>query len=111
MCASPADDAALRDKLGALLRDGLQTEWCDRADSSQEVNRVVAMLAAVGPADHRALLRIAGFTPAAFQPEDADDIAQACETCMYFVIHRKFCDLPELRIPVQPEWSCRLWRI
>lgn len=32
-------------------------------------------------------------------------------TCMYFLVHRKWCDLPELSVPVEPEWWCRLWRI
>jgi hypothetical protein len=30
--------------------------------------------------------------------------------CMYFVVHRKWCELPELAWPVEPEWWCRLWR-
>ena len=105
------DDAALREQIGQLLRDGLRTEWRDRADSSEAVNRIVAQLAAVPPGDHAALLRIAGFMLTPFQPQDADDISQACETCMYYALHRRFCDLPELQLPVEPEWSCRLWRI
>ena len=111
MDAPPDDDTALRERLGVLLGDGLQTEWRDRADSSDAVSRIVARLAEVERADHATLLRVAGFTPAPFQPADAEDIAQACETCMYYVVHRCFCDLPELRLPVRPEWSCRLWRI
>ena len=39
------------------------------------------------------------------------DIEQACETCMYYKVHRRYCELPELELPVEPEWSCRLWRI
>jgi hypothetical protein len=30
---------------------------------------------------------------------------------MYFLVHRKWCDLPELSVPVEAEWWCRLWRI
>jgi hypothetical protein len=26
-------------------------------------------------------------------------------------VHRRFCELPELMLPVEPQWSCRLWRI
>ena len=60
--------------------------------------------------DYVGKLRLAGFTTQPYAA-DQDDIAQACETCMYYVVNRKFCDLPELKIPVKPEWSCRLWRI
>jgi hypothetical protein len=30
---------------------------------------------------------------------------------MYYLLHRKFCELPELALPVEPTWSCKLWRI
>jgi thiosulfate reductase cytochrome b subunit len=36
---------------------------------------------------------------------------QECSQCMYYLSHRKWCDLPELSLPVEPEWWCRLWRI
>ena len=42
---------------------------------------------------------------------EVEDIEQPCDTCMYYLVHRKFCELPELMLPVEPEWSCRLWRI
>ena len=108
---APGDDA-LRERLGQLLDGGVPTEWQQRADTSAAVNTVVARLAAVGPGDRAALLAIAGFTTQPFRSSDADDdITQACETCMYYGVHRRFCDLPELKLPVKPEWSCRLWRI
>jgi hypothetical protein len=34
-----------------------------------------------------------------------------CQECMYYLVHRKWCDLPELFVPVEPDWYCRLWRI
>jgi hypothetical protein len=30
---------------------------------------------------------------------------------MYYLIRRRHCALPELDLPVEPDWSCRLWRI
>jgi hypothetical protein len=33
-----------------------------------------------------------------------------CMECMYYLVHRKWCDLPELAVPVEAEWWCRLWR-
>jgi hypothetical protein len=109
--ASGPDDTTLRDALEAALRCGLPTEWRDRADHSEAVSHTIARLAAVAPGDHAALLRIAGFTPIPYVPPDPVGPAQACETCMYYARHRQFCDLPELRLPVRPDWSCRLWRI
>jgi hypothetical protein len=53
-------------------------------------------------------LVIAGFTDHTIETED---MPQPCETCMYYKVHARFCDLPELMLPVEPEWSCRLWRI
>jgi hypothetical protein len=55
-----------------------------------------------------AKLVIAGFTDHTIEVED---MQQPCETCMYYKVHARFCDLPELQLPVEPEWSCRLWRI
>ncbi len=109
--APAADEAALRECLGAMLRDGVPTEWRERAGDNEAVNRMVARLAETGRDHAAALLRIAGFTPTPFQCEGADDIAQACKTCMYYARHRGFCELPALRLPVEPRWSCRLWRI
>ena len=55
---------------------------------------------------------LAGFLRQAYvDPTDPDGIEQACSTCMYFERHRGFCALPELMLPVEPEWSCILWRI
>ena len=34
-----------------------------------------------------------------------------CQECIYFLVHRKWCDLPELSVPVEPDWWCRLWKI
>ena len=53
-------------------------------------------------------LSIAGFT---VKPVVHEGVEQACETCMYFLVRRKWCDRPDLDIPVEPQWSCRLWRI
>lgn len=104
------DDETLRGRLEQLLRGGLETEWRERAYTSEAVNKIVARLQLTAPGDHAAKLKVAGFTRDPYAADD-DDISQSCETCMYYVVHRKFCDLPELRIPVKPEWSCRLWRI
>jgi hypothetical protein len=34
-----------------------------------------------------------------------------CLECMYYYNHRKWCAWPEIDLPPEPEWWCRLWRI
>lgn len=104
----------LRDQAAALLEGGLQTGWRQRASGSEAVNAIVAELRTLLPDDIVGKLRVAGFSLQAFVAEEdvADEtISQACATCMYYELHRQFCALPELMLPVRPEWSCRLWRI
>lgn len=96
-----------REKIEALLAGGLQTEVFPRADTHEEVQSIVARLQAVH-GDLTQELVIGGFT---LKPIEHEGIEQACETCMYYKVHRRFCELPELDLPVEPEWSCRLWRI
>ena len=105
---SAARDDALREEIAARLKAGLETEAWPRAETSEMVNEVVARLRAEAGGDLIAKLVIAGVTDHTIE---AEEIEQPCETCMYYLVHRRFCELPELMIPVAPEWSCRLWRI
>jgi len=105
-------DAELLQRIDQLLSGGLQTDSQARAYSSDEVGTVIAALQQVSPGDLQGRLRKAGFTLHPYVgPEDPDAIEQSCATCMYFERHRGVCDLPELLLPVKPEWSCILWRI
>jgi hypothetical protein len=29
---------------------------------------------------------------------------------MYYLVYNKFFDLPEIAIPIEPDWCCRFWR-
>jgi hypothetical protein len=100
-------DTVKREEIHALLASGLTTEVQPRADTHEEVMQIIARLRAAGD-NLKAKLAIAGFTP---EPIEHGGIEQPCETCMYYVVHRRFCELPELNLPVEPQWSCRLWRI
>lgn len=102
------DDDSIRKELGAMLADGLETEWEDRAYTSEQVNTIVARLQRIAPDDHKQKLIVGGFTNYSYGNEG---ISQDCATCMYYLKHRRFCELPELNVPVEPEWSCVLWRI
>ena len=101
-------DSALRSEAAALLGSGLESEVEPRAYTSELVNEAVARLQQLAAGDLEGKLRVAGFT---LSPYVSDEVDQACETCMYYLTHRKFCELPELALPVEPTWSCKLWRI
>ena len=103
-----ADDDRLRGEIEAKLKDGLETEAWPRAETSEMVIEIVGRLRSEAGEDLTAKLVVAGLTDHTIE---ADEIEQPCETCMYFLVHRRFCELPELMIPVEPHWSCRLWRI
>jgi len=100
-------DTNIRTEIQELLEGGLETEIYPRADTSEDVNKIVNRLQKSG-ASLIEKLAIAGFT---LNTIEHGGIEQPCETCMYYLVHRKYCELPELDVPVEPEWSCRLWRI
>jgi metal-dependent hydrolase (beta-lactamase superfamily II) len=101
------DDDKRREAIKGLLAGGLKTEVYPRADTHEQVQEIVARLRAAD-GDLEARLVIGGFT---LTPIEHEGIEQACETCMYYKVHRRYCELPEFEVPVEPEWSCRLWRI
>ncbi len=103
-----SEDDRLRQEIAGKLASGLKTEVWPRAETSEMVNAIVARLQSEAGGSLDAKLAISGMTDHTIE---ADEIEQPCETCMYFLQHRRFCELPELMLPVEPEWSCRLWRI
>ncbi len=103
---SQSDDA-IRKEAEALLENGLKTTVFPRADDDAQISSIIAELnKSDGSLEQR--LVIGGFT---LEPIEYQEIEQACETCMYYLVHRRYCELPELDVPVEAEWSCRLWRI
>ncbi|PNG27793.1 hypothetical protein [Methylocella silvestris] len=100
-------DVEVLERIRSLLAGGLETEVFPRADTQEMTRDIINRLAAAGD-DLEAKLTISGFT---LQPIEYGGLEQACETCMYYLVHRHFCELPELAVPVEPQWSCRLWRI
>lgn len=101
------DDAQRRDEIKSILAGGLQTEVQPRADTHEMIQSIIGRLH-TSDGELKTKLVISGFTLA---PVEHDGVEQLCETCMYYQIHRRFCELPEHNFPVDPEWSCRLWRI
>ena len=98
-------------RIGELLAGDLVTEFKQRAYTDAAIQQVLTKLLALAPDDLSGKLRVAGFTPAPYVGDEDPDIEQSCKTCMYFEAHRRYCALPELKLSVEPEWSCVLWRI
>ena len=101
-----SEDDKRREEIRVILAGGLDTEAFPRADTHEQVQEIVARLQA--KQDLKSKLVIGGFT---LTPIMHQGIEQACETCMYYKVHQRYCELPELDLPVEAEWSCRLWRI
>ena len=101
------DAGATLENIRVLLEGGLTTEVQPRADTHEAVAAFLNRLREAGD-DLASKLVIGGFT---LDPVEHVGIEQACETCMYYLVHQRFCELPELKLPVEPQWSCRLWRI
>lgn len=101
------DDTQEREEIRSLLASGLKTEVFPRGDTHEEVQAIIVRLRQSG-GDLKSKLVIGGFTDHTIEH---GGLEQPCETCMYYLVHRKYCELPELDCSVEPEWSCRLWRI
>jgi hypothetical protein len=100
------EEAVLRDKIGVMLADGLQTQTEPFPETNKEFAALLTELRDLPPDDLAGKLVLSGFTDKPYGPDQ-----MRCLECMYYLVHRKWCDLPELAVPVEPDWWCRLWRI
>jgi hypothetical protein len=92
--------------IAEMLDSGLQTEVEPFPETQKEFGVIVNRLRALAPDDLEGRLVIGGFLN---HPHTPDKLR--CMECINFLVNRKWCDLPELAIPVEPDWYCRLWRI
>jgi hypothetical protein len=102
---SKADDDILRERIRVLLADGLETEVEPFPGDQLAFQAILDDLREAGDSLENKLV-IGGFLDRPYGPD-----GMRCLECMYYLIHRKWCDLPELALPVEPDWYCRLWRI
>jgi hypothetical protein len=104
------EEGRLRAKIGQMLANGLKTKVEPVPQNSNEFNAIVADLRKISEDSPEKTLEkklvLGGFLA---HPYGEDN--NRCQECMYYLIHRKWCDLPELSLPVEAEWYCRLWRI
>ena len=103
---SNSEDDALRDRIGRMMANGLETKTEPFPENNIEFEAVLDELRVLPSDALEEKLVISGFVD---KPYGEDE--QRCLECMYYLVHRKWCDLPELAVPVEAEWWCRLWRI
>jgi hypothetical protein len=101
-----SDDNEVRKKIGAMLAAGLKTQTEPFPESDKEFAQLLVQLRKLPANDLKGKLVVSGFTDKPYGPDQ-----MRCLECMYYLVHRKWCDLPELAVPVEPQWWCRLWRI
>lgn len=100
------EDDVLRDKIAHILKAGLETEIGPFPEDSDAFAQLLQRIRDEAGSDLEKKLVIGGFTN-----YPMGDDHQRCQECIYYLIHRRWCDLPELDVPVEADWWCRLWRI
>ena len=103
---SSSQDEQLREQIGALMAAGLKTQTEPFPETDKEFGQLLAAVRELAPTDLNGKLVLTGFVNQPYGPDQ-----MRCQECMYYLVHRKWCDLPELALPVEPDWWCRLWRI
>jgi hypothetical protein len=106
MTSKDKDQRETRLRIAEMLEAGLETEVEPFPETEKEFAEIVGKLRALDPNDLEGKLVIGGFLDHAWGPEK-----WRCMECINFLVNRKWCDLPELSLPVEPEWYCKLWRI
>tara|TARA_Y100000815_G_C13214363_1_gene451898 strand:+ start:584 stop:946 length:363 start_codon:yes stop_codon:yes gene_type:complete len=100
------DQASQRRMIEDLFEGGLETQVDPFPETDKEFSKLLDQLRELGPEDLREKLVVSGWK---LTPHGEDEMR--CQECMYYLVHKRWCDLPELDLPAEPEWWCRLWRI
>lgn len=103
-----AQNDILRLVIATLLGSGLQTHIEPFPETDVEFNQIIQTLRDLRPGDLTGRLIEGGF---ADHPLEINEVRMRCQECIYFLPNRRWCDLPELPVPVEPDWYCRLWKI
>jgi hypothetical protein len=98
----------LRLRIGKLLIGGMKTEMFPFPRDQIEFEGLIGRLADLPKDDLISRLDVGGF---AAHSVEINSVSQRCQECIYYLPHRKWCDLPALPVPVEPGWWCRLWKI
>jgi hypothetical protein len=100
------EQQALLRKMAVMMKNGLKTQTEPFPETDKEFAAILGELRQLDPEDLKGKMVIGGFIDQPYGPDQ-----QRCLECMYYLVHRQWCDLPELSVPVDPNWWCRLWRI
>jgi hypothetical protein len=101
---SEQSDAELLDRIAKMLHAGLKTMSEPVPEDNFQVDAIVKELAGIPADDVEKKLVVSGYLN---HPVEE----MRCLECMYYLNHRKWCNLPEINLPAEPDWWCRLWRI
>jgi hypothetical protein len=101
-----SDDAALRERISELLSHGLRTQIEPVPKDNMEFDGILNELHDLDDSQLEEKLMLSGFVDKPHGPDQ-----QRCHECMYYSVHRKWCVLPQVGLPVEPDWWCRLWRV
>lgn len=101
-----ADHATLLRMIEDLMIEGLKTKVEPFPETDREFAAILDELRQLDADQLRAKLVVSGWL---LEPYGEDQMR--CQECMYFLVHKRWCDLPELSLPAEPDWWCRLWRI
>lgn len=85
---------------------GLKTQVEPFPETDKEFGKLLDELRQLNADQLKEKLDISGWL---LEPYGEDQMR--CQECMYYLVHKRWCDLPELDLPAKPEWYCRLWRI
>ncbi|MEJ2623844.1 MAG: hypothetical protein P8Z80_04685 [Pseudolabrys sp.] len=102
---SEQENTLLR-KMAQLMKEGLETQTEPFPETEKQFAAILDELRHLAPDNIDEKMVISGFVNHPYGPD-----SQRCMECMYYLVHRQWCDLPELAVPVDPDWWCRLWRI
>lgn len=98
----------LRGVIGRILAAGLSTQMQPFPETEVEFEGIIGELRDLAAGDLDQRLVLGGF---ADHPVDGDVGSMRCRECIYYLPHRRWCDLPELPLPVEADWYCRLWKM
>ncbi len=98
----------LRELIAELLAGGLNTEMEPFPKTDIEFVEIVEELRNLDGSDLAGRLIKGGF---ADHPVGSGHDTMRCQECIYYLPHARWCDLPELPVPVEPNWFCRLWKL
>lgn len=92
--------------IAEMLNSGLPTTVEPFPETEKEFAEIVGQLRVLAPSDLVGKLTIGGFLNHPY-----GEAEMRCMECINFLVNRRWCDLPELALPVEPDWYCRLWRV